>query len=145
MKSELMLELLEAAADQLSIKVSYETLGASIGHGGLCRVKGQYRVIVDKRATPQERVTTLASALGSFDITDLELPQKVRDIIRFHEGSARIKLPRLATADAVVAAPGSIHVDLDAVTDNDGVPSEVSEETVVSAPAARRARGITAA
>ena len=144
MKSELMLELLEAAADQLSIKVSYETLGASIGHGGLCRVKGQYRVIVDKRATPQERVTTLASALGSFDITELELPQKVRDIIRFHEGSARIKLPRLAP-DAVVAAPGSIHVDLDAATDNDGVPQDIVEDTVVAAPGARRARGITAA
>lgn len=94
MKPEVMLELLEAAAAQLAIKVSYETMTASVGHGGLCRVKGLYRVIIDKRATPPERVATLASALASFEIGELELPEKVREVIRFHEGSARIKLAR---------------------------------------------------
>ena len=89
MKPEVLLELLEAAADQLGIKVSYEPLQSTVVHGGLCRVKGAYRVIVDKRATAEERVTTLATALATFETSELELPQKVRDVLRMHEGSGR--------------------------------------------------------
>ena len=89
MKPEVLLELLEAAADQLGIKVSYEPLQTSVVHGGLCRVKGTYRVIVDKRATADERVTTLATALATFDTSELELPQKVRDVLKLHEGSVK--------------------------------------------------------
>jgi hypothetical protein len=84
MKSEVMLELLEAAATQLAVKVSYEPLAAAVGMGGLCRVKGQYRVIIDKRATASERVATLATALSSFDVGSLELPDQVRQVLKFH-------------------------------------------------------------
>ncbi len=89
MKPEVLLELLESTADQLGIKVSYEPLQTSVVHGGLCRVKGQYRIIVDKRATAEERVTTLATALATFDTSELELPQKVRDVLKTHEGSGK--------------------------------------------------------
>lgn len=89
MKAEVLLELLEAAADQLGIKVSYEPLQSTIAHGGLCRVRGVYRVIVDKRATTDERVTMLATALATFETSELELPQKVREVLRMHEGSGR--------------------------------------------------------
>jgi len=86
MKTEALLEHLEAAAQVLAVKVSYEQLGTSMatGHGGLCRVKGQYRVIIDKRATPQERVSTLAGALSGFDHTDLQLHDDVRDLLQLH-------------------------------------------------------------
>jgi hypothetical protein len=89
MKPEVMLELLETAADQLGIKVSYEPL-QSVGtgmRGGLCRVKGAYRVIIDKRATSEERMVTLATALAGFDTSELELSQKVRDLLRTYEGT----------------------------------------------------------
>jgi len=92
MKPEVLLELLEGAADQLGIKVSYDALqtsGLSAWHGGLCRVKGEYRIIVDKRATSEERCTTLATALATFDTTELELSQKVRDVLKLHEGSVK--------------------------------------------------------
>ena len=89
MKPEVLLELLEATADQLGIKVSYEPLQTSVVNGGLCRVKGVYRVIVDKRATSEERVATLATALATFDTSELAMPQKVRDVLRMHEGSGR--------------------------------------------------------
>ncbi len=86
-----MLELLEAAADQLAVKVSYEPLqtgGIQTGlRGGLCKVKGEWRVIIDKRASDEERVATLASALSGFDTAELELPQKVRDLLRTYEGT----------------------------------------------------------
>ena len=91
MKPEVMLELLEDAAAQLGIKVSYEPLqtsGIQTGlRGGLCRVKGEYRVIIDKRATDEERVATLASAVASFDTTELVLAPKVRDLLRTYEGT----------------------------------------------------------
>ena len=93
MKPEVLLELLEAAAEQLGIRVSYEPLQTTVVgnglRGGLCRVKGdmQCRVIVDKRATAEERVTTLATALAGFDTTELELPQKVREVLRTYEGT----------------------------------------------------------
>src|SRR5438128_9463726 len=95
MKPVVMLELLEAAAAQLGIKVSYEPLqtsGIQTGlRGGLCRVKGVdrmiWRVIIDKRASDEERVAVLATALATFNTSELELPQKVRDLIRTYEGT----------------------------------------------------------
>jgi hypothetical protein len=89
MKPEVMLELLESTADQLGIKVSYEPLQslASGMRGGLCKVKGVFRVIIDKRATNEERMVTLASALSGFNTSDLVIPQKVRDLLRTYDRS----------------------------------------------------------
>lgn len=87
MKPEVLLELLEGAADQLGVRVSYEPLQTSVVHGGLCRVKGEFRIIVDKKATAEERVVTLATALATFDTSELELPAKIRDLLRTYEGT----------------------------------------------------------
>jgi hypothetical protein len=101
MKPEVVLEMLEAAAEQLHVRVSYEQLQTSVVHGGLCRVKGEHRIIVDKRASAEERVTTLATALAqvlrlrSSEQADgneaaVELPPKVREVLRMHDpGPAR--------------------------------------------------------
>ena len=103
MKPEVVLELLEAAAEQLNVRVSYEQLQTSVVHGGLCRVKGDYRIIVDKRASAEERVTTLATALAQVlrharrpsgaeagDETAIDLPPKVQELLRIHDpGPAR--------------------------------------------------------
>ena len=96
MKPEVLLELLESAAEQLEIRVSYEPLQTSVVHGGLCRVKGEYRIIVDKRASAEERVATLATAIArvmtltrpdGIDASAIELPPAVRDVLRIHESS----------------------------------------------------------
>ena len=91
MKPEVLLELLESAAEQLGIRVSYEPLQSAVGSGGLCKVKGEYRIIIDKRASSEERIAMIASALnrsgGALD--ELELPAKVRDVLRLHEGPAK--------------------------------------------------------
>lgn len=91
MKPEVTLSKLEDAATQLGVKVSYEVLGAVVGHGGLCRVKGEFRVIIDKRASAEERVTTLAGALASAlrRIEDSSaLDAKLRNLIDFHAPTA---------------------------------------------------------
>ena len=91
MKPEVVLELLETAAEQLKVRVSYEPLQTSVVHGGLCRVKGEYRIIVDKRASAEERVTTLATALAQVlkhtgvDSAAVELSPKVREVLKMHE------------------------------------------------------------
>jgi hypothetical protein len=91
MKPEVLLELLENAAEQLGIRVSYESLQTSVVHGGLCKVKGTYRIIVDKRATSEERMVTLATAIATFDTTELDLSPKLRELLRTYEGSTKSK------------------------------------------------------
>ena len=88
MKPEVLLELLESTAEQLDIKVTYEPLQSSVVHGGLCRVKGQYRIIIDKRATSEERLSTLATALARFDVSELEVPDQVRELLQLHKRKA---------------------------------------------------------
>ena len=95
MKADVLLERLESAAAELGVKVSYEQLATTVGlgpnRGGLCRVKGQFRVIIDKRASAAERVATLASALGRFDaqLAALELAPEVRDALEDHRPARR--------------------------------------------------------
>jgi len=60
---ELLAEL-EEAAKQLDVRVTYEAMTGELGGGGLCKVKGQWRVIIDKRATPGDRLSILALALS---------------------------------------------------------------------------------
>ncbi|HEX6838558.1 MAG TPA: hypothetical protein VF334_18400 [Polyangia bacterium] len=94
MKPEALLEQLETAAAQLQVRVSYESLQSSVVHGGLCRVKGEYRIIVDKRATAEERMTTLAAALAQvvrqtgLDLTQLDVTAKVRETLRLYAPAA---------------------------------------------------------
>ena len=89
MKPEVMLQELEAAAEKLSVKVTYEALGQSVSAGGLCRVKGQLRVIVDKRSTAQERVATLAEALSSLDCSEVFLTPSVREVVDYYAAHGR--------------------------------------------------------
>jgi hypothetical protein len=103
MKPEVLLQLLEAAAEQLEVRVSYEPLQTSVIHGGLCRVKGEYRIIVDKRASAEERVSTLATAIARVisttpDSSALDLPPAVRDVLRMHEPASQRSAVRPRTA-----------------------------------------------
>jgi len=83
-RNEDVLQELEAAAEKLDVKVSYEALQAIGGAGGMCRVKGQYRIIIDKRAQLNERVATLAQGLAQFDMSELELSSQTRELVRHY-------------------------------------------------------------
>jgi hypothetical protein len=86
MKLEPMLAALEAIAEQLHVAVRYEPLATSVGPGGLCKVNGEYRVIIDKRATTAERIATLARSLGKLDISGAAVAPEVRStILRYAE------------------------------------------------------------
>jgi hypothetical protein len=81
MKIDETLKELESIAEKKSIRVSYENIGGELGSGGLCKVKGEHRVIVDKRATDGEKVTVLAQALSRFPLDDVFISEKTRELI----------------------------------------------------------------
>jgi hypothetical protein len=67
---------LEQVAKALSIKVSYDDLKSS--KGGSCRVMETRRIIINKRLQNIDKLNLLARELGNFDLSGLEIPDKVR-------------------------------------------------------------------
>ena len=84
MKVKETLAELEEIAAKKTIRVSYEPIGGELGAGGLCKVKGEHRVIVDKRATDGEKVTVLAQALARFPLEDVFISEATRALIAKH-------------------------------------------------------------
>ncbi len=72
---------LEQVAEKKQIRVSYENIGGELGAGGLCKVKGAWRVIIDKRATDGDKVTVLAGALAQFELEDVFMSEDTRALI----------------------------------------------------------------
>lgn len=84
MKADEMLRELEGVAAKKNIKVTYENMSGELGAGGLCKVKGEHRVIVDRRATDGEKVNVLAAALAKFPLDDVFMSEKTRQMIEKH-------------------------------------------------------------
>ena len=99
MKPEQITETLEQAAAHLGIRVRYETMtGDTAGSGGLCKVKGEWCVIVDRKTPSAERAALLIEALAGFDTDGVFLPPQLRDAIA-------TKRAQTAAAAAAVSAP----------------------------------------
>jgi hypothetical protein len=76
------LAALEQLAEQLGVQVCYEPMtGVVSGAGGLCRVKGTYRAIIDRRLKPRERMQILADALSRFDLSSVTLSAEVEPLV----------------------------------------------------------------
>jgi len=113
-----LLSELEEHFKQLAIRVTYEALGGELGSGGLCKVRGQYRVIIDKRTTPSERVAMLLPLLLRFAPEDLSVSKPLRDL-----------LSRLRPADggtAETAAETAAETDASATVEAPAEPPESS-------------------
>ena len=91
MKAEQMTEALEAAAAQLGVDVRYEALaaGGTGSGGGLCKVRGAWWLIIDKKATASERASVLADALSTFDTDAVFLPPKAREAVQARRAATR--------------------------------------------------------
>lgn len=75
------LSALEELAQSLSVRVSYEPFGASTRVGGLCKVRGEYRIILDRRLQPRDRAAVLASQLRRFAPDTSVLPGPVQALL----------------------------------------------------------------
>lgn len=94
MKPEQITEALEQAAAQLGVQVRYETMTGEVsGAGGLCKLKGQWCVIIDRKVTPAERAATLTEALAQLDTDAIFLPPEVRDALTAARPASRPSSP----------------------------------------------------
>jgi hypothetical protein len=90
MKPDQIAETLEQAAAHVGVRVRYETMtGETAGAGGLCKLKGQWCVIIDRKTPPAERVALLIDALAGFDTENVYLPPEIRDALTARRPYAR--------------------------------------------------------
>jgi hypothetical protein len=78
------LKELETVAQKRGVRISYESLGGELGIGGLCKVKGEYRILVDKRAPDGDKINLIAQALGRFSFDDLFMSEQTRALLDRH-------------------------------------------------------------
>lgn len=82
MNADSALAELEALATKLEVEVSYENMsGEGAGMGGLCKVRGKWRLIVERRASVSEKLSMLARYLSRFEIEGEYLSPAVRRLI----------------------------------------------------------------
>lgn len=88
MDEMVILSHLEALAESLEINLRYEDLEGetAFASGGLCRIKNQYVIFVNDRASIKEKIQTLAKALIRFDLTRVYVKPALRDLLEQEKG-----------------------------------------------------------
>lgn len=76
MKRKMLQAKLEELADRLGIIIRYENLGQS--RGGLCRLRNQYYIFINKKTTTTYRIEILSQSISSFDLEGIYLLPEVR-------------------------------------------------------------------
>lgn len=83
MRDEDLLAALESLAERLSIPVTYAALANEelSGRGGLCVIRGERRIIIERTLTTREKARLLATGLAQFDFEGVFLLPAVREAI----------------------------------------------------------------
>jgi hypothetical protein len=74
---------LEELAHSLGIEIRYEPLKREGGFspGGLCRIRGEYALILNSAATTEDKIQTMASALKRFDLSRVYVRPGLREFL----------------------------------------------------------------
>ena len=82
-KEGAILEQLEELAQSLGMEIRNEPLKreGSFSPGGLCRVKGEYILIFNTKATREDRIEALAKAVKRFDLDEVYLRPGLREFL----------------------------------------------------------------
>ncbi|RLB28881.1 MAG: hypothetical protein DRG66_02905 [Deltaproteobacteria bacterium] len=91
MQNNKVLEYLEDLAFRLGIEIVNEKLGGadfSI-EGGLCKVKGVYKIFIDPSAPIEVQIEILVRALSSFQIEGVYLLPFIREILEKAQKSSQ--------------------------------------------------------
>jgi len=98
---------LETVAKKLEVEVTYDNLtGDGMSAGGLCKLRGKWRVIIERRSSPSERLSVLAQALSRFDLEPHFLSPQVRELVdRFRGGGRPAPGPLTASVDTTPDTP----------------------------------------
>jgi hypothetical protein len=80
---EFLLDQLEELANKLGIRVRYENvnLEEASGAGGLCRLKGEYVLIIHARAPVKEKIAFLIEVLKRFPLGDIYIRPVIRELL----------------------------------------------------------------
>jgi len=83
METRKVLEYLEDLALKLGVEVVYEKLENRdfLATGGLCKVKGAYKIFIDRSETIERRIEILARALSSFNREEVYILPYIREIL----------------------------------------------------------------
>lgn len=83
MKQELIVHHLEELASKLSISVCYEDLRKSgvSSKGGKCKIKGEEKIIIDKRLTLGDKIDILVKELSQSNLEDIYIPPFIKGLL----------------------------------------------------------------
>ena len=83
MQAEELLSRLEGLAEQLQIPVRYAGLATEElpGRGGLCVLRGERRIIIERTLGCREKARLLAAGLSQFDLEGVYVLPAVRQAI----------------------------------------------------------------
>ena len=83
MNDKVLFNELTELAERLGISVRNENICTedSSGCGGLCRLEGKYLLILNSKATPEEKNQVMIKALKQFDLGVLYVKPFIRELI----------------------------------------------------------------
>ena len=83
MNEEVLLYQLEELAEKLEILVRDENINVeeSSSTGGLCRVEGEYVLLLNSKATVKEKIQVIVKALQQFDLSDIYVKPAIRELL----------------------------------------------------------------
>ena len=87
MNEEVLLYQLEELAEKLEILVRDENINVeeSSSTGGLCRVEGEYVLLLNSKATVKEKIQVIVKALRQFDLSDIYVKPAIRELLEVFE------------------------------------------------------------
>ena len=83
MNEDVLLSQLEDLAEKLGILVRDENINIeeSSSSGGLCRIEGEYVLILNSKATVKEKNQVMIKALQQFDLSDIYIKPVIRELL----------------------------------------------------------------
>jgi hypothetical protein len=76
------LSQLEGLADKLGIPIRYEKIEDELtGMGGLCRIEGNYILIIHSKADVKEKIQIMIEALRRFDLNNIYVRPALRALL----------------------------------------------------------------
>ena len=83
MNDEVLFNQLEELANTLGIAIRHENINVENlpGTGGLCRIKGEYVLILHSRLTVREKIRVLTGALRQFDLDEIYVKPALRALL----------------------------------------------------------------
>ena len=87
MNEDVLLNQLEDLAEKLGILVRDENINIeeSSSSGGLCRIEGEYVLILNSKVTVKEKNQVMIKALQQFDLSAIYIKPVIRELLEGHE------------------------------------------------------------